>query len=559
MRKIISLIAVSVLACSCSAYAAFFGNAAVLKDTKVLSISEQYDGSQKLTVTVAPKDQVSINSANLPVFMYLYRTDANGKFELNIPLSDKWRSGRYCAYIDSGTDTRTTEFIYVNPNDINTLNIILSVNAMQSGKEIAKLLAQSDELGDNASKIGLDSSSYEYEKFSENAFAYCISERDVDYSLDTFLQAYNKGIVIESALDSARLADSSESLKTIIEDNHSLFSIDMSGNYSLVKSKEQVFDQIYKNKESLTDTLAVKKAFDDAVEFVIVNSVKTAENYGEIRAIIEEGYSLYGIDPEGDYESVKNKYKVFVKMFENKDSFTDIASIKEFFDYAVHAVLDSESTSIKKPVSSSSSGGGGGKLTLPSTTDTTVIDSPIATPETDMPNEYSDMNDHFAYSAVKSLSDKKIISGYLDGTFKPDNPVTRAEFAKIAALSFGIEPSQTIKFSDVSADDWFSGYVGALCAKDVIKGFDGKFNPNAPITRQDAACVIHRLLGTIVIRADTALFDDASDISAYAKDSVAALRSSGIVNGSENKFYPLSNVTRAEAAIMFSNAINAQN
>ncbi|MBO5369515.1 MAG: S-layer homology domain-containing protein, partial [Clostridia bacterium] len=204
---------------------------------------------------------------------------------------------------------------------------------------------------------------------------------------------------------------------------------------------------------------------------------------------------------------------------------------------------------------------GGGTISLPSTAPSTapsVDTAPQITPQNPSANTYSDMNGQFALEAVKSLSSKNIISGYPDGSFKPDNQVTRAEFAKMAAVAFGIEKTDATSFADVSSTDWFAGYVGALSAKEVLKGYDGKFNPNAPITRQDAACVIYRLMSTLLTSTSSSAFADASDISAYAKDAVASLRAAGIVNGSENKFLPLSNITRGEAAVMFSNAINIQ-
>ena len=564
MKKFLSFAVASFLVGTSVLSNAYAQDTAVLNESKLLEITQVYDTTQKLTLTIAPAMQSHIDSDNLPLMMYLYDTDSEGNFEMELPLPQSWKSGKYTLYIDSADDTRKQDFIYINPNDADTLNTMLSLNQAQSGTELAQLLSVSDEMGDNASKIGIDTSSEEYIKYGANALEYCISQKTVDYSVDAFLTAYNKGIGIELSLESLRNADSQESLKTLIEENHTLLGINMDGDYKSLKSKEQVFAELFNHKADLTSTLDAQKAFEDAIKFVVVNSVKNAESYGDIRAIIEESYSLYNIDLTGDYASVKDKYKVFAEMFENKDSITDSASVKKCFDDAVENVLASESVPVQKPVSGGSSsgdGGGGGTISLPSTAPSTapsVDTAPQITPQNPSANTYSDMNGHFALEAVKSLSSKNIISGYPDGSFKPDNQVTRAEFAKMAAVAFGIEKTDATSFADVSSTDWFAGYVGALSAKEVLKGYDGKFNPNAPITRQDAACVIYRLMSTLLTSTSSSAFADASDISAYAKDAVASLRAAGIVNGSENKFLPLSNITRGEAAVMFSNALNVQ-
>ena len=113
-------------------------------------------------------------------------------------------------------------------------------------------------------------------------------------------------------------------------------------------------------------------------------------------------------------------------------------------------------------------------------------------------------------------------------------------------------------FADVTADDWFAGYADALAAAGIINGFDGMFNPNVTITRQDAACIIYRLINQKLSAEETELFDDNADISDYAKDAVAKLRASAVVNGSNNMFFPLANITRGEAAVMITNALNVK-
>ncbi len=161
----------------------------------------------------------------------------------------------------------------------------------------------------------------------------------------------------------------------------------------------------------------------------------------------------------------------------------------------------------------------------------------------------------WARTAVEAMCKKNIISGYGDGTFKPNNNITRAEFIKILVVAVGIEMNVSAEeFADVPADAWYRPYVNAARAAGLITGDDNNcFNPNAPITREDMAVMIYRsykLSGT-----DYQLnFNDAEDISPYAREAVAFLNSKGVINGIGNGIFAAkNNATRAQAAQMLYN------
>ncbi|NLP37272.1 MAG: S-layer homology domain-containing protein [Firmicutes bacterium] len=105
-------------------------------------------------------------------------------------------------------------------------------------------------------------------------------------------------------------------------------------------------------------------------------------------------------------------------------------------------------------------------------------------------------------SAVFKLSVLGIIDGYPDGTFRPGNSITRAEFAKIAVTALGLEKTLDLYaeapsyFSDVKSGDWYYKYVAASVEHDILKGYPGgTFKPDAPITEAEALTIILRLLG----------------------------------------------------------------
>lgn len=104
-------------------------------------------------------------------------------------------------------------------------------------------------------------------------------------------------------------------------------------------------------------------------------------------------------------------------------------------------------------------------------------------------------------NAVGRLEALDIIVGYEDGTFKPDNSITRAEFAAIAIRALGMEDIAidsvaNTKFADVRGTHWASGYINLATAQGIIVGYpDGTFKPEAQVTYSEAIAMLVRLLG----------------------------------------------------------------
>lgn len=112
-----------------------------------------------------------------------------------------------------------------------------------------------------------------------------------------------------------------------------------------------------------------------------------------------------------------------------------------------------------------------------------------------------DINDDSVATAVERLKNFEIMEGYPDGTFKPDNTITRAEFAKIAVVAMGLGDAAAISagstlFKDVAADSWASGYINVASSQGLIVGFpDGTYKPNEEITYAQALTILVRLIG----------------------------------------------------------------
>lgn len=103
----------------------------------------------------------------------------------------------------------------------------------------------------------------------------------------------------------------------------------------------------------------------------------------------------------------------------------------------------------------------------------------------------SDIAGHWAESVITQWQSKGLIQGYEDGTFKPGNTITRAEFVTLMNNAKGFWSEGSINFSDVKNGSWFYSAVARAVAAGYVKGYsDGSFKPGNTITRAEAAVMI---------------------------------------------------------------------
>ncbi|MBE7052012.1 MAG: S-layer homology domain-containing protein [Ruminococcaceae bacterium] len=112
---------------------------------------------------------------------------------------------------------------------------------------------------------------------------------------------------------------------------------------------------------------------------------------------------------------------------------------------------------------------------------------------------YTDVaEDAGEYTAVSTLSSLGILTGYEDGTFKPDGDITRAEFSAVVCRALGAKVSGTAAtpFTDVAADHWASGYIAYVAGQKIVNGMgDGTFAPDANVTVEQAVKMLVVALG----------------------------------------------------------------
>jgi len=163
----------------------------------------------------------------------------------------------------------------------------------------------------------------------------------------------------------------------------------------------------------------------------------------------------------------------------------------------------------------------------------------------------------WAKEAIEYLAARGVISGSGDGTFRPNDNVTRAEFIKMLMMALELEDEEAVcTFSDVKKGAWYYRPIATAEKLGIVKGKgDGTFGVNDEILRQDMAVMIYRiaqLLG-IDLGDDISVepFKDEAEISGYAKEAVAAMQRAGIIKGTgDGSFAPKNTATRAEAAVI---------
>lgn len=170
----------------------------------------------------------------------------------------------------------------------------------------------------------------------------------------------------------------------------------------------------------------------------------------------------------------------------------------------------------------------------------------------------TDIQGHWAQNTINKWVDKGDISGYPDGTFRPNNMITRAEFVVLVNNAMGYTKSGYAYFSDVPSHYWGKNAIQTGVAAGYISGDgNGIFRPNDPVTRQEAAAMISRILDLKQNESRAYRYTDSYAISNWAKGVVGAVSDAGIMAGyPDGSFGPNRVLTRAEAVLALDKTVN---
>ena len=189
------------------------------------------------------------------------------------------------------------------------------------------------------------------------------------------------------------------------------------------------------------------------------------------------------------------------------------------------------------------------------------IETPFPDPITPPIDKPTDIQSHWAQAFIQALVDRSFISGFPDGSFKPDAILTRAQFAAILAKSFDLPAKrQPIPFNDVPSNFWGAEAINKATAMGFISGYpDGTFRPGQNLTRVQAMVALVSGLGLTGGQLSTlGTYSDRTGIPSYAVEAVStATQKRMVVNyPTPKQLNPNRDMTRAEfAAILYQSLV----
>lgn len=178
---------------------------------------------------------------------------------------------------------------------------------------------------------------------------------------------------------------------------------------------------------------------------------------------------------------------------------------------------------------------------------------------------YTDVTGHWSETDIYYMTNKGVLDGYPDRTFKPDKTITRGELVTILAKEAQADTSAyggESQFSDIGSH-WAKKAINWAAAAGIVNGYgNGTFRPDAPILREEMAVMLNRYISGkgLQFKYPEDPFNDSNKISPWAKEAVTAMQRYGFIQGKGNhNFVPRDTATRAETAAIVARYIRTLN
>lgn len=169
------------------------------------------------------------------------------------------------------------------------------------------------------------------------------------------------------------------------------------------------------------------------------------------------------------------------------------------------------------------------------------------------PEDFTDFPTDWSAAGLRSAVQNGLLNG-LNGQINSSGLLIRAQMAAIVNRAFAARKTADLSvYSDANTSAWYYNDLELAVAMRTFQGANGKLNPEAPITREEAFVVLARAFA--LEGGDTSVlnnYTDGASVSAWAQSSVAALIENGYVNGANGKLNPKTSITRAEFAKVIS-------
>ncbi|WP_017813315.1 S-layer homology domain-containing protein [Paenibacillus shenyangensis] len=172
---------------------------------------------------------------------------------------------------------------------------------------------------------------------------------------------------------------------------------------------------------------------------------------------------------------------------------------------------------------------------------------------------FADVANHWGRAAIEDMASRMVVEGVSQASFEPNRNITRAEFAAVAVRAFGLVDRQGAgrSFSDVAGGSWYQDYVGTAADYGLLTGYaDGTFKPDRNISREEAIAILVRAVQLANIDTSTGssaslqAYRDANQVSGWASSAVGFAAQQGIVQGNAGLLNTDSPVNRAETAAL---------
>ncbi|MBE7038013.1 MAG: hypothetical protein E7404_03825 [Ruminococcaceae bacterium] len=244
----------------------------------------------------------------------------------------------------------------------------------------------------------------------------------------------------------------------------------------------------------------LKKYFADNI---VLSSYKEMISYSDVEDLCNKNQSIIGYDTT-HYEEVKCS-DMFTQLIYLKSTIDDVSDIKDFIDTYTKPV---QQPSYSSGSSGGSKGGGGGgsiKFTPKYEADTEYVKEAEKETASEVSKEketiYKDLEKGTWYEDyILKLAGKNIMNGN-NGYIKPLDNITRAEFVKMLVLATGtvLGEEDACQFDDVSENDWFYDYVASGYVNSIVVGNGNMFYPNSNISREEIAVLVDRAINNLGI------------------------------------------------------------
>lgn len=496
---------------------------------------------EKTITFLVVKSGGDVNDTNDILTVGQVKSDADGNFQVKIEMDDS-QSGKYNIILHSNntSDYNTSVgFIYINEEIMNQL---LADLTMKTAEEIEYELSINKDY-----QYALESQGLAIEQFlSVNQ-----NER-IEYIKDI-------GHEVESVKDFAEKLN----IRLLFNELNNKKNISENLNRINLTFEEQTFDKFTDNEQAMIVKLIEKRLPVENWESLINNYNNCVvlmkfnfARYSDIDSLMEKYKTELGLDNSAAYNtylgfSQKDKQstqEIVVKNIDKNTVFTN----ENYSSILINAV----NTVKNKNSSSGGTGGGGGSSTSKNAYTEDVVSNVVGIiQDTSMQDNetvsFTDIDDvPWAKNEIIYLAQKGIVSGTEKGTFLPNEIITREAFVKLAVEADGVHNETAVcGFEDVVKGSWYESYIASAYEHGLITGQSDKiFGVGSAITREDVCVIAAKLLKNKSFESNIT-FNDETEISDYAVESVKILAGKKIISGmGNNEFKPKEVCTRAQAA-----------